>query len=418
MTATEPRQPRDSPATRLSRREYLEASLKLLWPHPAKISFCGRRRIPGGKQYILLPGGRNPKVMLPRGPRAVTAAAILNHKASATWRERLQLRVMSVGALTGSTALFPDQVHIVEAGGENAAVADYLSQALARPLHVSMYVGAPRANRKPVLQLISVEGETFAFAKIGVNTLTHHLVRGEAESLHRLSGHRFEHIVAPEVLHVGDWEGHPVLVLAALGGRFGRAEPTLQKAMVELAHVGATEPQNILTTSYWSRLLGKVQALPTSALSVALHQEMPALTELAGQERVRLGAWHGDWTPWNMAVADAKIALWDWERFEPEVPWGFDLLHFRLHGPIVRGQADPRESAARLVAEAPSLLAPFGVLASAATFTALTYLVEIAARYLQDDLAAAGGRLGALDRWLLPVLSNHLRTPVGQQQRR
>jgi hypothetical protein len=119
-----------------------------------------------------------------------------------------------------------------------------------------------------------------------------------------------------------------------------------------------------------------------------------------------------------MAVADAKIALWDWERFEPEVPWGFDLLHFRLHGSIVRGQADPRGSAARLVAEAPSLLAPFGVRASAATFTALAYLVEIAARYLQDDLAAAGGRLGALDRWLLPVLSNHLRTPVGQQQRR
>ncbi len=41
-------------------------------------------------------------------------------------------------------------------------------------------------------------------------------------------------------------------------------------------------------------------------------------------------AWHGDWTPWNMAWRRRRVQLWDWERFEAGVPVGMDRIHYVL----------------------------------------------------------------------------------------
>jgi hypothetical protein len=391
-----------------SRREYLEASLRLLWPAPSVISFCGRRRVTNAEQYVLLPNGRDPKAMVPRRPLAVSAAAVRNYKTSANPRQRLQHRALSWAARLGGTAVLPDQVCIRSSAAAAGGIDQYLAGALQRRLHVCLYIGAPRANRKPVLQLISDHGGTFAFAKIGTSALTRELVRHEAATLDGLAQSSFEHLIAPRALHYGEWNGHNVLVQAALTGDPADAAEVVTEAMLELARRGETAPQPAAASPYWRRLRDKLTNLPDSPLARALREVMPALQNQATTQQVRLGSWHGDWTPWNMTMWGAKVALWDWERFEPGVPWGFDALHFRLQGSIVRGRADPRRSAAELIEEAPKLLAPFGCDPPAATFTALTYLVEIATRYLADDLAAAGGRLGPLDKWLLPALNDHL----------
>ncbi|MDQ4037768.1 MAG: hypothetical protein M3313_05335, partial [Actinomycetota bacterium] len=41
-------------------------------------------------------------------------------------------------------------------------------------------------------------------------------------------------------------------------------------------------------------------------------------------------AWHGDWSPWNMAWRGRRVQLWDWERFESGVPVGMDRTHYVL----------------------------------------------------------------------------------------
>jgi hypothetical protein len=368
----------------------------------------------GAVRYVLLPNGRAPKAMVPRSPLAVAAAAVSNYKTSATPRQRLQHRALGWAARLGGTALLPDQVCIRSA---DAAVADgidqYLTRVLQRRVHICLYVGAPRANRKPVLQLISDHGRTFAFAKIGTSALTRQLVRHEAATLDSLAQSSFEHLVVPRALHYGEWNGHNVLVQAALAGDPKGASAVVTEAMLELARRSETGSQPAAASPYWRRLCDKLANLPDSPLATALREVIPALDNQATTREVRLGSWHGDWTPWNMTMSGAKVALWDWERFEPGVPCGFDALHYRLQGSIVRGQADPRRSAAQLIEEAPKLLAPFGCDPPAATFTALTYLVEIATRYLADDLAAAGGRLGPLDKWLLPALNDHLAPAEG-----
>ena len=115
------------------------------------------------------------------------------------------------------------------------------------------------------------------------------------------------------------------------------------------------------------------------------------------------GAWHGDWTAWNMARHGDRLLLWDWERFEVGVPIGWDALHHAL-----RSDLDTRPPSVavtrQLLARAPELLAPFGVHPRDAHDIALAYLVHLALRYAGDGQEIAGEPTARVSEWLLPVL--------------
>ena len=78
--------------------------------------------------------------------------------------------------------LVPAQVHVAEEeGGES--IATHLSALLGQPVRLGIHLGPPRANQKPVLQVLTPEGRTLGFAKIGANVLTRQLVAAEAQAL-------------------------------------------------------------------------------------------------------------------------------------------------------------------------------------------------------------------------------------------
>ena len=73
----------------------------------------------------------------------------------------------------------------------------------------------------------------------------------------------------------------------------------------------------------------------------ALANAADQLVASAGHVELTFGAWHGDWTPWNMATTATTVLVWDWERFGTGVPVGYDALHFdfqRLLDPWRRGR--------------------------------------------------------------------------------
>jgi hypothetical protein len=284
----------------------------------------------------------------------------------------------------------------------------YLSRQLGREVVLSMHLGAPRANRKPVLQLLTPGGATIAFAKVGTTALTSELVRAERTALDRVAAAGLSSVTAPAVRHLGDWQGLDVLILDALPVWRPRAELAagrLDVAMAEVARLAGSISAGLADSGYAGRLAARLAAAPDSADRRDVER---LLAELAGAEADRVlefGAWHGDWTPWNMACTDAGLLLWDWERFASGVPVGFDALHFWLQSAVVTARADPAEAAARCIERAPELLRPLGMDTPAARLTARLYLCELSARYLADRQAEAGARLGAPGRWLIPALA-------------
>jgi hypothetical protein len=273
--------------------------------------------------------------------------------------------------------------------------------------------------QKPILQLLSPSGRTFAFVKVGTNDLTRELVRAETANLRRLAQHRLRTVRLPEILYAGQWNGNEVLVLSAVRrSRIRRLTAgDVAAAGVELSRVDVSAPQPLLASAYWRRLCGRLEALPDTVLAKSLQVAVAEMEELFVDTRVRLGSWHGDWAPWNMTRSDAGVSVWDWEQFESGVPVGLDAVHYNVQQAVVYRGTEPAEAFAAVRGGAVRLLAPYGVEGVVARATVLLYLVEIAVRYLHDgevDLDAT--QMGRLDGWLLPTLARQmawLKAPSG-----
>jgi phosphotransferase family enzyme len=397
----------------------------LLWPAPAEVGLesagrgwrSGRRGgvrwARGGLQpregeFALVPGVRRPPLLVPAGSR-VAASAVRHYSGPRSPSARLCVNALSLvlaGGLGGAVARGRVRVHAPDGADTIEA---YLRSVVSPEIRVSMYLGPARANRKPVLQLVTGSGETAGFAKIGISPLTRRLVRAEADALALLSEAGLTTITIPRVLHRGEWQGLDVLVLTALPA-WERRRPLpqggLAAAMAEVAGVAGLWREPFHSGGYLRQLRARLAAADDGADQAALARALGVLAEEAGDTALTMGAWHGDWAPWNMASTGHGLAVWDWERFTQGVPLGFDALHYWLQAAVGPGHRAPRAAAAGCLDRAAQLLAPFGIPSSEARLTGAVYLAELAIRYLGDRQAQAGARHGDAGTWLIPVLTS------------
>ncbi|NUP83056.1 MAG: hypothetical protein HOV96_36545, partial [Nonomuraea sp.] len=162
------------------------------------------------------------------------------------------------------------------------SIAAYLGEVFDAPVETVLHVRpALRPNRKPVLEA-RTDGRLLAFVKVGDGERARELVTREAAALRGLAEAPLKTVVVPDVLHHGEWRGLPVLALSPLPVRRRRVpQPLLHAAVKEIAATGGPRP-----------------------------------------------AWHGDLSPWNISPsADGRLLVWDWERYETGVPYGFDAVH-------------------------------------------------------------------------------------------
>jgi hypothetical protein len=423
-TLTEPA----GPAT--DRAGYLWETLAVLWPEPARIERRGRE-VPGSgsqpgpagrttragrttqargqAEFLLLPNEDRPVLLLPRRPRRAAAAALRHYKASAVGRRRLAFRGLALAAQLGLADALPHRIAIEGGGtGPDADVAAYLRRVLGRDMVVSLRIGPPRANRKPVLELLSPGGDVLGFAKVGITGLTRELVRAEAAALGVLGAAGLTRLDVPRLLHHGQWRDHEVMVQAPLSGS-GRTvtRALLTSAMAELATVHGVSIQPVGQSGYWRGLHSRLEACSAREPAAALLQVLAGLQATAETTSLAFGSWHGDWTPWNMAFSGGRVLVWDWERFEAGVPVGFDAVHYQLQAAVQRNPAGAQAAADAALFTAPMTLGPLGVRPGSAVFVAALYLTEIATRYAGDGAAEAGARLGDVSTWLLPALSRY-----------
>jgi hypothetical protein len=394
--------------------DHLAELFRQLYPAPHALELPGH---PGASttdpiraEYLLLPSAGRPRLAVPVLPRAVRLGAV-----------RHLPRPASVGALAQRAALravlgvsdapLRDRVRVH--GPANAEdLGAHLSRLLHTPLQMSLRVGgALRANRKPVVELLRVDGSSAGFAKIGGTELTRALVRAEARTLGRLAGAQLRQLTPPVLRYAGAWYEQELLVQQALPvWRRARPDPmpAVGRAMTELAGAFGRRTCAFGASGYRGRLaerLDSVAERPGNGRGLGPALRTIAYDAFAKAEDLQLtfGAWHGDWTPWNTHVTAADVFVWDWERFTTGVPVGMDALHWQLHAAVDAG-TPVRAAAAELPQRATQLLAPFGVGRAASAFTVVLYLLDLGARYLADRLDEGTHRLRALGEWLLPVL--------------
>lgn len=404
-----------------NRLDHLADVATRLWPSPHVATLAGGpvrghgggHGVPGSvpmDEYLVLPSRHRPRLLAPTGRRAA-AAVVRHHGEGRNASARLKAAVLALGLRAGlGTLVFRDRLQVNAPEGTTAdTLLTHLATVLGRDVVMGMHLGAPRANRKPVLQLVSRDGETFAYAKLGVDPLTDALVDREAAALTELASAVPSVVRVPALLHHDSWRGHRLLVQSSLpvwSRRRPMTEERLAAAVRETAEIGGLSESGLVRSPFWADLNDRVEHLPAGPTVDRLRRLLGLLSPAAADVPIMVGASHGDWTPWNMACVDEGLLVWDWERFRHRVPLGFDLLHHRLQTRLVTRLENPEASARRLVQEGGALLRPLGVAPDAATVTTLLYLADLATRYLADRQLEAGARLGDVGAWLLPALAD------------
>jgi hypothetical protein len=104
-----------------------------------------------------------------------------------------------------------------------------------------------------------------------------------------------------------------------------------------------------------------------------------------------------------MNLRDGVVQIWDWERYDAEVPWGFDGLHLAAH--VIRpGQGDPRQQESTFLASVPAVLGELGVPRSQHDLTLRLYLTTIGVRYIDALTHSGTPALRRRAQWALGLL--------------
>jgi len=441
-------------AARPQRMRHLDELLGLLYPAP-----CTTRQRSSATvrdpvaEYLVVPSARRPRLLVPAHDRRLAAEAVRR------WQPRSRLARLGRDALlaalrTGVSALlFRDRIRVTGAvGAPLDTIERYLAEALTAELRLSLHLdtgplgtgplgtgplgtgplgtgplgtgprgaGRPGAGRRgaghlggmPVLQLLSPEGETLGFAKLGTTAVTRTRVRDEANALVALGLAGLTQVTVPTVRHTGVWREHVVAVQSALPTwrpRVPLSATRLGRAMYEVAVCCGTRRGPFAESGYATRLRAHLDAVQEHPAGLHLAGAAARISAAAGAVPLEYGAWHGSWTPWSMACLDDTLLVWDWERFTPGVPLGFDALHHDLQRRLAAG--DVYAAVDGTLDAAPVLLRAFGVTdADEIRLTGLLYLVELATRDLDAGSTPGGGttgsgaRPGAPGGWLLPAL--------------
>jgi len=191
-------------------------------------------------------------------------------------------------------------------------------------------LGTPGPHRKPVIQVLTPEGEVLGYAKVGWNEATRELVKHEAEVLKRLGKEELPFRV-PEILYANESSGRN-LCLQSPPPKDGRPAPRrwtreYAEVLCALASLGVRY-KPLEQTAFWQQIVSRVHEVRSLYWRRVLEQAMERVRRDWKDKEVPLHPAHGDFAPWNTLQADGRLYLYDWEYALEEAPAGYDLIHF------------------------------------------------------------------------------------------
>ncbi|MGH9012176.1 MAG: hypothetical protein ACRDYF_20380, partial [Acidimicrobiia bacterium] len=357
--------------------------------------------------YLALPRAANPRLLVPLGsPRAAAAALARNHDATSK-KARLARAGLGAGLKVGLTQRVAAKSSRVDVFVDPALstaerpqylLTEHLRKIFGRgDLEMAVILGVPRLNRKPVLQVLASDGTVVGYVKAAWNDLTAGLVRNEARVLADLAAAKPATFTPPAFVAAGPW-GDLELIAASALPNAARPDPAQildppMAVIAEIAGLWGRSTARLADSPYWA---GVRERLAAQESSDVLQRAVDWIERRHGHDDIAFGAWHGDFTPWNMARLargrgvpgeDSTTFLWDWERASL-APAGLDLLHFLFQGVCRFEGQTPAAAVDRCSERLASLLPVLDVEAGSERALWLLYRLELLFRY--DDARMTG----------------------------
>ena len=259
--------------------------------------------------------------------------------------------------------------------------------------HLVPFVSVRRSvpNTKPTLRLFDGAGEPQGFAKVGWSAATRDVVRNEVRALREV-GDRLSRLRVPQLIAAGDWLDQEYAITSQLprGVRAWHANPsTTPEILLDIAKSGQVSHCPLVGSSFSRRVAEDLETATPSEPIASSH----LLAWLRRLERrsdlLHFGRWHGDWVRWNLGQTAAGPIAWDWEYSDPDVPVGFDLLHWHFQQSLARKNSQLGD-AIRDVRSAAPALATLGVATAGLDLVVGLFLLETFTRATRMAAAGAG----------------------------
>jgi len=239
---------------------------------------------------------------------------------------------------------------------------------------------------------------------VATSGLTATLLQTEADTLRRLVRRPVPGVRTPALIDHGSWRDLQVLVQEALPSAQSGRQPSVlpASALAAVATSGGLRRTALGGSAFWARV-SDVGAPAWHGLDVTAMAALRDAMDVGAE--CTLGAWHGDFAPWNAARGTGALEVWDWERFESDVPVGLDAAHWRAQldvgtDPAAAWRAMLRDVAAVLEAVPAGEDPVRGAQPEAPGPVAGCYLLAIWARYRRDAADTVTPALRSRVAWL------------------
>jgi len=362
-----------------------------------------------------VPSRHAPKLLIPlEEPSAAVAALRGYHPARRLGR--ISKRLLAFGLRTGLAKPFLRRRTVVmgpSAPGEDedsSSLREHVGGMFGRKhVLVSISLGAPSPDRKPLIQAMTAAGEILGYVKVGWNERTIPLVQREETVLRQLEGSRFSTAQVPRVLHTGWWSGCYLLAQSPPDNDWnagpGRPDARHLAFLHELLRLQG-DGRTASIQSWMQPLLDRADTLKGRGLSYYSDQIEWALDtclQLAPEDEFPVGRCHRDFTPWNTLEADGKLFVFDWEYSSQLGTPGWDLFHFLIQSAVlVRRRAGHQIFSDLMSGELRSIgeryLSLMGLSPAAYEVLLSLYVADISSWYLARESAITDGRVSDLMR--------------------
>lgn len=311
------------------------------------------------ERYIALPRASDPRIVVDSDDPQALRDAVDRFVANRGSLGRLPLS-------SGAAALLSRRRPTWLVGSPGSSLREHLSDVLDAEVRLSVAVGPPRPNLKPVVRCYA-KSTLVAVAKLGPDPHTAALVENEARWLDALVWQPLNDVRTPTLLHQGTYGGSALLVMSALDLQHDRSVDLSEVPIDVTTELNERfgDTSDVVDGAWFCDLRRRLDRADLLAEAAQLRdvEANPLLTSVA------VTAWHGDWSPWNVGHhRDGSLCIWDWERAGVGVPLGFDQVH--LHYQYGEGTAAAADD-----------LITLGVPPEQHDLIATLYLLELSARH-------------------------------------